>query len=235
MKLATPAEWAAWGRALGGGLVDLALPPRCADCGRGTAGAALCPRCDWQSAAPLPEAAPPAPVASWTAAVAHEGAAQEWVWRFKFTRPGLAGLDPHADAVARFWIRRAAAAARTLAGAAPELVLPVPLHRRRLRARGFNQSVALARDAARALAAPWSAQALLRIRDTQSQTGLSRSARQRNVAGAFRACGRLPRRVWLVDDVATTGATLAAAARALRRAGAREIRALTLAWRPLAR
>jgi len=69
------------------------------------------------------------------------------------------------------------------------------------------------------------------VRDTPSQTGLDRRARARNVAGAFRVRrgARIPSRVWLVDDVVTTGATLREAARALRHAGARRIVAICVA------
>ena len=76
--------------------------------------------------------------------------------------------------------------------------------------------------------------ALLRIRDTPSQTGQGRSARRRNVAGCFAAGprGAVPESVWLVDDVVTTGATLGEAARTLRRAGARRVAALCLARTP---
>ena len=75
--------------------------------------------------------------------------------------------------------------------------------------------------------------ALERLRDGPSQTGLDRSARRRNVANVFRAQQRVPPRVWLVDDVTTTGATLDEAARALRRAGAREVIGVCAARTPL--
>jgi predicted amidophosphoribosyltransferase len=74
---------------------------------------------------------------------------------------------------------------------------------------------------------------LARLRDTPSQTGLSRNARRRNVAGAFVARRESPARVWLIDDVVTTGSTLDAAAKALHGAGAREVVAVCLARRPL--
>jgi predicted amidophosphoribosyltransferase len=80
---------------------------------------------------------------------------------------------------------------------------------------------------------PFDALALARVRDTPSQTGLDRRARRRNVAGAFRLrTHALPRRVWLVDDVVTTGATLEAAARELRRGGATSVTALCAARTP---
>jgi predicted amidophosphoribosyltransferase len=77
--------------------------------------------------------------------------------------------------------------------------------------------------------------ALIRIRDTPSQTGLDRRARRRNVAGAFRARGELEgiTRVWLVDDVVTTGSTTAAAAQALRQRGVRSVTVVCAARTPL--
>ena len=113
------------------------------------------------------------------------------------------------------------AAASGLPGAPPDLIAPIPLHRRRLRRRGFNPAGLLARRLARRLDLPFDPVALVRLRDTPSQTGLDARERRRNVAGAFRVERRepIPSRVWLVDDVVTTGATLAAAARELRDAG----------------
>lgn len=216
-------------RDLGAGLLDLLLPPICAACGRSTDGEALCAHCDVRSELALPDAPAPKPLASWTSAVPYDDAASEWIARFKYPKRGLAGLDPGAEAVARDWIRRAALG---VPGPPPDAVVPVPLHARRLRERGFNQSTRLARDAARAVGSRCLPVALVRVRETATQTELSRSERRRNVAGAFEARRVVPERVWLVDDVATTGATLVSAGRALRRKGAREIRAVTLAWRP---
>jgi ComF family protein len=118
-------------------------------------------------------------------------------------------------------------------GPAPDLVAPVPLHPRRLRERGFSPAALLARALAREARVPVAPTLLARVRDTRSQTELSRAERRRNVAGAFVPRTAAPARVWLVDDVVTTGSTLAEAARALRRAGAREIVGVCLAWRPL--
>ena len=216
-------------RALLSGLVDLLLPPICAECGRSTEGDPLCADCDVPLDTALPDVPAPAPLASWTAAVGYEGSAREWVRRFKFPSRGLGNLDPAADAVARFWIERAAA---RVPGPPPGIVVPVPLHVARLRERGFNQSTSLARDVARAVGSPCAPVALRRIRATARQTDLSRSERRRNLRGAFEACREIPRHVWLVDDVATTGATLTEAARTLRRAGAQEVHGVTLAWRP---
>jgi predicted amidophosphoribosyltransferase len=119
-------------------------------------------------------------------------------------------------------------------GPPPQLVVPVSLHPSRLRSRGFNPAALLARSIARELGAPVDPTALIRVRDTPSQTGLDRSARRRNVRGAFCARPRLlaPPRVWLVDDVVTTGSTVAEAARALRRAGAKSVTAVCAARTP---
>jgi ComF family protein len=118
-------------------------------------------------------------------------------------------------------------------GAAPlaahiSTVVPVPLHPSRLRARGFNQATLLARPVARALGVPLRAQGLRRTRATRAQAGLDAHDRADNVRGAFRAISMQGERVLVIDDVRTTGATLAAAAEALRAAGAREVRTLTL-------
>lgn len=109
---------------------------------------------------------------------------------------------------------------------APDAVIPVPLHPERLRRRGFNHALLLARAMARSLTvdAPVDYTTLERTRKTAPQVGLSTSERTTNVAGAFSAGskgGALDgRTVLLVDDVYTTGATVAACARALVRAGA---------------
>jgi ComF family protein len=109
-----------------------------------------------------------------------------------------------------------------------ELVMAVPLHPTRQLERGFNQSALLARVIARGLGLELR-DGLARVRATSSQTGLSPDERARNVRGAFAASGELPgARVVLVDDVCTTGATLDAAAAALRRAGATRVDALVV-------
>ncbi|MEO8077227.1 MAG: ComF family protein [Acidobacteriota bacterium] len=107
------------------------------------------------------------------------------------------------------------------------VAVPVPLHRSRARARGFNQAAEIARH----LPVPM-AHALKRIRRTASQTDLPAGARHRNVHGAFSLAGGANVQgaiVLLIDDVSTTGATLDACAAVLLEAGAREVRALTAA------
>lgn len=102
----------------------------------------------------------------------------------------------------------------------PERLIPVPLHPRRLRERGFNQSLELARPVAKRLDVPLDWRSCRRIRSTAAQTGLTAAERRRNLRGAFAAAGLDGvRHVALVDDVITTGATVIEAARALRRAG----------------
>lgn len=158
------------------------------------------------------------------AAGEYEGALRDILHAFKYDgRRGLA--------------RRLGALLRTAGGDLlrdADCVVPVPLHGWRRVRRGFNQADALARE----LGAPV-VHALWRRRATAPQTGLDAAARRRNVRGAFLVSPLLSRRsrmrwianrtIVLVDDVRTTGATLNACAAVLLNAGAREVRALTVA------
>ncbi len=114
------------------------------------------------------------------------------------------------------------------------ILAPVPLHRRRLASRRYNQSLLLASEIARNTNARLAVGDLTRTRATPSQKDLSADARRRNLAGAFRVRpGALKTikdaHVILIDDVLTTGATLSSAARTLKRAGAKQVDALVLA------
>jgi ComF family protein len=115
---------------------------------------------------------------------------------------------------------------------APAVLVPVPLHPRRLRERGFNQSELLAHALGRRSGLVVAPDALVRRKETPPQTGLTASARRSNVSGAFavrrrsQVAGRV---VVLVDDVVTTGATARACAAALRAAGTTEVRLVTAA------
>ncbi len=115
----------------------------------------------------------------------------------------------------------------------PDLLVPMPLHPDRLRARGFNQAVELARPVARRLGVALAVAACRRVRDTPAQAGLDLSARRRNVRRAFACHADLAgRRVAIVDDVLTSGATVDALAAALRKAGAAEVWAWVAARAP---
>jgi len=207
---------------------ELLLPPVCAGCGHVALELPLCAGCRLPTADALGPA--PRPLTAWCAATLHEGAGADWVRRFKYPARGITGLDGAAEAVALTLVRELVP---RVPGSAPDLVVPVPLHPRRLRERGFSPAALLARALAREARVPCAPTLLERVRDTHSQTDLSRAARRRNVAGAFAQRRAAPARLWLVDDVATTGSTLAEAARALEHAGAREIVGVCLAWRPL--
>jgi ComF family protein len=143
---------------------------------------------------------------------------------FKFGgRRGLA--EPLGDLLAGLGLS-------ALPGAAPDFLVPVPLHRRRERERGYNQALLVARRLERAWGVPVAADVLVRLTATAPQTHLDAPARRRNVRKAFSV--RRPeaiagRHVVLVDDVLTTGATAGECARVLTRAGASAVGVLTIA------
>ena len=113
-----------------------------------------------------------------------------------------------------------------------EVACAVPLHKRRLRHRGFNQSLFLARRAALALGVPLSVDGLARVRHTRPQVDLGPAEREANVRGAFEVVRPEDfngRAVLLVDDVYTTGATVRECARALKASGANKVYVLTVA------
>ncbi len=116
--------------------------------------------------------------------------------------------------------------------AAIDVVLPVPLHRNRLRERGFNQSALLAEELAIRINRRFDGTSLVRIRDTEHQARITGAERLKNVAGAFEVdCSAMirGRTVLLVDDVMTTGATLEDCSRALLKAGAERVWCATVA------
>ena len=157
----------------------------------------------------------------------HDGLARDLIVRFKyrgehFLRRPLAG-----------WLAEALASDARLHSPPIDALLPVPLHRRRERERGYNQADALCHCLGRETALPvW--RALRRVRATQKQARLSREERLTNLRGAFAPVGRWPvagAHLLLVDDVFTTGSTVHECARVLRAAGAASVRVLTVTRR----
>ncbi|HET8568353.1 MAG TPA: phosphoribosyltransferase family protein [Candidatus Limnocylindria bacterium] len=195
-------------------LRDLVVAPCCAGCGRGA---------DWFCAA-CRDACDPVTLAlgpslAVTAAATFEGPLRAAVHRLKYR--GDHGLARELGGLAGTLV------ARDLArGARIDAVVPVPLHPRRARDRGYDQAALLARAAAEAAGLPL-VPALRRIRYERPLVELDRAAREDAVRGAFCGVAGSLRgaRVALVDDVVTTGATLRAAAAAARSCGARGVRA----------
>jgi ComF family protein len=115
----------------------------------------------------------------------------------------------------------------------PQALVPVPLHPTRLVARGYNQSLEIARVVGRALDLPVDGACCRRVLATPPQAGLDEPARRRNIRGAFEAQTPLPwQRVAILDDVVTTGSTVIELTRVLRRAGARQVEVWAVARTP---
>ena len=190
------------------------LPLACPGCGRPAD--PVCPRCA-ATVRPAPSAPAPAGVDAWAAAFAYEGVARELVARVKYRRAHAATL----------WL--ADAMAPLLAPPLPGVVTWAPTSPERRRERGFDHAEILARRVARQVRRPLR-RLLVRL-PGPAQTG--RPAGDRRTGPRFSARGKVGPSVLVVDDVATTGATLAAAAAALRAAGAVRVVALTAARTPL--
>lgn len=231
------------------GLGEVVFPPCCIACRKATAARdALCAGC-WAAVRFIerpycerlgtpfeadlecpglvsPDAIAHPPVFSRARAVARfeDGPCRQLVHRLKY------GDRLELAASMGAWMARAG---EEVLGEADVLV-PVPLHRRRLAARRFNQSALLAQAVSRGCGVPVALDALARSKATASQVGLSRTQRQLNLQGAFAVPAErvgcvAGRAVVLVDDVLTSGATANAASRALLRGGARRVDVLVFA------
>jgi ComF family protein len=180
-----------------------------------------CPRC----AAPLPASVPEG---------AECGRCQRRPPPFIATRAVFAYAPPVVQLVTRFKYGGELALSRFLGealtkafgadGVRPDVLVPVPLHGARLRSRGYNQSLEIARYLSRALHVPLDRSGVRRVRATRPQAGLPLEERRANLRNAFQT-GKSYKglRVAIVDDVMTSGHTVSALARCLRKAGAREV------------
>jgi len=124
---------------------------------------------------------------------------------------------------------------RVLTQGAPQVdaILPVPLHPGRLRRRGFNQSVELARKLGSGLQIPLLRHQVVRVVATSQQAGLDAKSRRQNIRGAFKVTGSLPyEHVAIVDDVITTGSTVNELARVLKKAGVKTVSVWSVARAP---
>jgi ComF family protein len=215
---------AAWKGACALCLADAGSDRVCRDCsGSLPRLGPACPRC----ALPMPQMQvcgrcllrPPAFDAT-VAAFEYRFPVDRLVQRFKFAGDLAAG---------RWLAQRLAAAVRTR----PDLLVVAPLTAARLRTRGFNQALEIARVVGAATGARVGARALEKVRDTAPQPGLGGRERRQNLRGAFRVTGSMAgRHVAIVDDVMTTGATVAELARVLRQAGARRVDVWVVARTP---
>ncbi|HZJ54244.1 MAG TPA: double zinc ribbon domain-containing protein [Myxococcaceae bacterium] len=187
--------------------------PGCRRCAEPLERPGVCPRC---------LGAPP-PFGAAHAAFVHTGPLARAIHRFKY--------EGHSELALPLARALADASSAWFGGLGGEPVLvPIPLHHRRLIRRGYDQAALLARALARATGVPLRSTLLRRVRATRRQVGLSEAERTENVHRAFSTRGSLPAGpVVLVDDVLTTGATARAASAALREVGARRVYVLTLA------
>lgn len=187
--------------------------PLCVRCGRTLPGAVprLCRRCSSTSSH----------IERIRSVAYSEGGLQKAIHVFKYE--GVTALaSPLAGLMVEYWSRHPFSV---------DVVVPVPLHKRRLRNRGFNQAAHLAHELSRHIAVLVDRAILVRHRRTAPQVDLDFDQRRENVRGAFRCVGPevVGKSVLLVDDVCTTGSTLEACAAALRQGGATRVQALTLA------
>lgn len=219
------------------GLLDLLFPPRCVGCR--AVGEWLCPRCRAQIEFIQPPVCPRCgrptrrprlcaicrrapPALDGIRAVAYfEGVLREAIHRFKYENLQTLAL-PLGQLLAEYLIHHSLPA---------EVIVPVPLHPNRLGERGYNQSALLARQLAQQAHLPVVENSLQRVKETAPQVGLKAEERRENVRHAFLCMDERLRgkRVLLIDDVCTTGATLEACSTALHEQGAQSVWSLVLA------
>jgi ComF family protein len=222
-------------------LVDVVAPQDCFVCGAESAGEAVCEACAFELPRRPPSACPccglPGLGGGRCAACEREQPAYDaTIALYDFVFPVDAMVHAlkyrHRLSMAAFFGAALAARAPDFGGQV-DLLLPMPLHPRRLAERGFNQAVELARPLARARGLPLGLAVVRKLRDIPAQAGLDREARLRNPRGAFECDVSLAgQRVIVVDDVMTTGATLDELARTLKRQGASWVGNLVVARTP---
>ena len=204
-------------------LLDLLYPPKCAFCRKPVAdGRMLCAVCERQLPAPPPgeEQFSVPGLDGCLAPLYYTGTVRESLHRYKFhATTAYAGIYGELMSAC---VRRN--------GAEADLITCVPLSRRRLRKRGYDQAELLAREVARRLGLPC-VRLLRKTKNNRAQSGTgSVEERRRNVEGVYQAVSSLNgESVLLIDDIVTTGATIASAARSLRESGAQRIIGLSVA------
>lgn len=191
--------------------IEFLKPPLCPRCGLPTAKGALCLRCQRASLQ----------IDGVRSVAFFGGPLREAIHRLKYSNSQDLAV-PLGEMMALYW--------REVPFPA-DVIVPVPLHTRRLRERGYNQAALLARELGKGVGLPVLEDAMVRVRDTSPQVDLNAEERKENVREAFHCpTDRLASQsVLLVDDVYTTGATLEACTLALKQRGVRTVWALTLA------
>lgn len=230
--------------------LNVLYPAACCGCGHATPRPEFCPRCQGRIETPIPPLCSTCGVPFGTAGDTDHLCSGCLARRPRFGRARACAIYDAADtsehplkmALQRYKYNRDVSLARPLGelfanraplpAAAYDALMPVPLHVTRLRWRGFNQAQLLARPLAETAGVPLDAFSLLRVRPTRPQVELNEAERRHNVARAFvvsRPRQVEGRRILLVDDVYTTGATVQECSRALLHAGAESVDVLVLA------
>jgi predicted amidophosphoribosyltransferase len=213
-------------------ILDLLAPPLCWACKALAArGSPLCRACRGRlrflPRVPVTLGGAAHGVEVW-APVAYDGPARELVQALKFNAASALAEQMAALIVANAPPALLGEGGRGAAGEAPAVLVPVPLHPARRRARPFNQAELIAEAVADRAGLPVR-DCLARSGDARRQVGRGRAERLRGPAGAVRMVASAPSKALLVDDVATTGGTLAACAHALRSAGTQHVIAIAFA------